>query len=152
MKTRGERLAAFSETKGVRNGCWVARHGVSCSEGDSGLSSGLCLGQRLVCRLRGPTALSSCSRALLGSTCVQRLQRLTWYVCPRSLGSDRVSGPALAGLRTAQIPLPDPRSERAWAICLFLLLFPVFWAVGHRGSCCDVCRRVFCLCSPLGVL
>ena len=19
----------------------------------------------------------------------------------------------------------------------------------HRGSCCDVCRRVFCLCSPL---
>ena len=23
---------------------------------------------------------------------------------------------------------------------------------GHRGSCCDVCRRVFCLCSPLGVL
>ena len=38
------------------------------------------------------------------------------------------------------------------SICLFLLLFPVFWAVGHRGSCCDVCRRVFCLCSPLGVL
>ena len=24
--------------------------------------------------------------------------------------------------------------------------------VGHRGSCCDVCQRVFCLCSPLGVL
>ena len=23
---------------------------------------------------------------------------------------------------------------------------------GHRGSCCDVCQRVFCLCSPLGVL
>ena len=22
----------------------------------------------------------------------------------------------------------------------------------HRGSCCDVCQRVFCLCSPLGVL
>ena len=37
-------------------------------------------------------------------------------------------------------------------ICLFLLLFPIFWEVGHRGSCCDVCRRVFCLCSPLGVL
>src|SRR5574337_493560 len=33
-----------------------------------------------------------------------------------------------------------------------LLLFPIFWEVGHRGSCCDVCRRVFCLCSPLGVL
>ena len=27
------------------------------------------------------------------------------------------------------------------------LLFPVFWEVSHRGSCCDVCRRVFCLCS-----
>ena len=24
--------------------------------------------------------------------------------------------------------------------------------VGHRGSCCDLCRRVFCLCFPLGVL
>ena len=24
--------------------------------------------------------------------------------------------------------------------------------VGHRGSCYDLCRRVFCLCSPLGVL
>ena len=23
---------------------------------------------------------------------------------------------------------------------------------GHRGSCCDLCRRVFCLCSPLRVL
>ena len=36
-------------------------------------------------------------------------------------------------------------------ICLFLLLFPVFWEVGHRGSCCDLCRRSFCLCSSLGV-
>ena len=36
--------------------------------------------------------------------------------------------------------------------CLFLLLFPIFWVVGHRGSCCDLCQRVFCLCSPLGVL
>ena len=35
---------------------------------------------------------------------------------------------------------------------LFLLLFPIFWEVGHRGSYCDLCRRVFCLCSPLGVL
>src|SRR5574339_565822 len=35
---------------------------------------------------------------------------------------------------------------------LFLLLFPIFWEMGHRGSCCDICRRVFCLCSPLGVL
>ena len=35
---------------------------------------------------------------------------------------------------------------------LFLLLFPIFWEVSHRGSCCDLCRRVFCLCSPLGVL
>ena len=23
---------------------------------------------------------------------------------------------------------------------------------GHRGSCYDLCRRVVCLCSPLGVL
>uniref|UniRef100_A0A8C6FHD5 Uncharacterized protein n=1 Tax=Moschus moschiferus TaxID=68415 RepID=A0A8C6FHD5_MOSMO len=23
---------------------------------------------------------------------------------------------------------------------------------GSWGSCCDLCRRVFCLCSPLGVL
>ena len=29
--------------------------------------------------------------------------------------------------------------------------FPVFWEVDHRGSCCDLCRRVFCLYSPLGV-
>ena len=35
---------------------------------------------------------------------------------------------------------------------LFLLLFPLLWEVGHRGSCCDLCQRVFCLCSPLGVL
>ena len=38
------------------------------------------------------------------------------------------------------------------SVCLFLLLFPIFWEVGHRGSCCDICWRVFCLCSPLGVL
>ena len=24
--------------------------------------------------------------------------------------------------------------------------------MGHRGSCCDLCQRVFSLCSPLGVL
>ena len=35
---------------------------------------------------------------------------------------------------------------------LFLLLFPLLWEVGHRGSCCDLCWRVFCLCFPLGVL
>ena len=28
-------------------------------------------------------------------------------------------------------------------ICLFLLLFPILWEVGHRGSCCDLCLRVF---------
>ena len=33
-----------------------------------------------------------------------------------------------------------------------LLLFLKFWEVGYRGSCCDVCQRVFCLCCPLGVL
>ena len=35
---------------------------------------------------------------------------------------------------------------------LFLLLFPLLWEVGHRGSCCDLCQRVFCLCFPLRVL
>ena len=33
-----------------------------------------------------------------------------------------------------------------------LVLFPIFWEVGHRGSCCDLCQRVFCLCFPPGVL
>ena len=31
-------------------------------------------------------------------------------------------------------------------------LFPLLWEVGHRGSYCDLCQRVFCLCSPLEVL
>ena len=31
---------------------------------------------------------------------------------------------------------------------LFLFLFPLFWKVGHRGSCCDLCQRVFCLWFP----
>ena len=38
------------------------------------------------------------------------------------------------------------------SLLFILLLFPEFWEVDHRGSCCDLCRRVFCLCSPLGVL
>ena len=37
-----------------------------------------------------------------------------------------------------------------WSL-LFLLLFPLLWEVDHRGSCCDYCKRVFCLCLPLGV-
>jgi len=37
-------------------------------------------------------------------------------------------------------------------MCLFLLLFPIFWEVGHRGSYFSLCQRVFCLCFPLGVL
>ena len=36
--------------------------------------------------------------------------------------------------------------------CLFLLLFPLLLEVGHRGSCCDLCQRVFCLCFPLRVV
>ena len=36
--------------------------------------------------------------------------------------------------------------------CLFLLLFPLLWEVSDRGSCCDLCQKVFCLCFPLGVL
>ena len=36
---------------------------------------------------------------------------------------------------------------------LFIFAFiSNIWDVGHRGSCCDLCRRVFCLCSSLGVL
>ena len=27
---------------------------------------------------------------------------------------------------------------------LFLLLFPLLWEVGHRGSCCDLCQRGSC--------
>ena len=34
-------------------------------------------------------------------------------------------------------------------ICLCVLLFPLLWEVSHRGSCCDLCQRVFCLCFPL---
>ena len=29
-----------------------------------------------------------------------------------------------------------------------LFLFPLFKEVGHRGSCCDLCQTVFCLCFP----
>ena len=32
-------------------------------------------------------------------------------------------------------------------VCLFLLLFPLLWEVDHRGSCCDLCQRLFCLVS-----
>ena len=28
------------------------------------------------------------------------------------------------------------------SICFFLLLFPLLWEVGHRGSCCDLCQSV----------
>ena len=35
-------------------------------------------------------------------------------------------------------------------ICL--LLFPLLWEVGHRGSCCDLYQSVFWLCFPRGVL
>ena len=41
------------------------------------------------------------------------------------------------------------------SISLFLLLFPLFLEVSHRGSCCVLCysvMRVFCLCFPLEVL
>ena len=36
--------------------------------------------------------------------------------------------------------------------CLFLFLFPLLQEVGQRGSCCNLCQRVFCLCFPLRVL
>ena len=28
------------------------------------------------------------------------------------------------------------------------ILFPLHWEMGHGGSCCDLCQRVFCLFSP----
>ena len=37
-------------------------------------------------------------------------------------------------------------------ICLFLFLFLLLWEVDHRGSCYDLCQRLFCLCFPLRVL
>ena len=46
-------------------------------------------------------------------------------------------------------------SETGPRVCLnncLLKRLKVKVKVGHRGSCCDVCQRVFCLCSPPGVL
>ena len=33
-----------------------------------------------------------------------------------------------------------------------LLLFSLLWGVGQRGSCCNLCERVFCLNFPLRIL
>ena len=33
-----------------------------------------------------------------------------------------------------------------------LFIFPLLWEVGHKGSCCDLYQRVFCLCFSLRVL
>ena len=54
-----------------------------------------------------------------------------------------VPSPALSGQD------PSPVSAQLWD---FEKRNLIFWEVGHRGSCCDVFQRVFCLCSPLGVL
>ena len=35
---------------------------------------------------------------------------------------------------------------------LLLFFFPLLQQVDHRGSCCDLCHRVFCLCFPVRVL
>ena len=35
---------------------------------------------------------------------------------------------------------------------IFLFLFALLWDVGHRGSYCELCLGVFCLCFPLGAL
>ena len=35
---------------------------------------------------------------------------------------------------------------------LFLFLFPLLRGVGHRGSWCDLCQRVFCIVSGLYIL
>ena len=34
----------------------------------------------------------------------------------------------------------------------FLFLFQSFSEVDQRGSCCEKCQRVFCLCFPLRIL
>ena len=34
----------------------------------------------------------------------------------------------------------------------FCFLFPLLLDLGQRGSCCNSCHRVFCLCFPLRVL
>ena len=34
---------------------------------------------------------------------------------------------------------------------IFIFFFPLLWEVGCRGSCCDLCQKVFCLCFPLRV-
>ena len=31
---------------------------------------------------------------------------------------------------------------------LFMILFPIFWEVGHRGSCCDLGQSVLPIFSP----
>ena len=36
--------------------------------------------------------------------------------------------------------------------CLFLLLFSLLKEVDQKGSCCNFCERVFCLCFALKVL
>ena len=52
--------------------------------------------------------------------------------------------------RLLRVPWTSRRSNQSIlkeispGIYLFLLLFPFLWEVGHRGSCCDLCRRVFC--------
>ena len=39
-----------------------------------------------------------------------------------------------------------------WSHLFIFAFISSILEVGHKGSCCDLCRRVFCLCSPLGVL
>ena len=37
------------------------------------------------------------------------------------------------------------------SVCLFLLLFLLSWETDLRKYCYDLCKRMFCLCSLLGV-
>ena len=77
----------------------------------------------------------------LQSSSVQLLSRVWLFATPRT-----------AAHHVSLSITKSWSSFKFMSICLFLLLFPIFWEVGHRGSFCDVCQRVFCLCSPLGVL
>ena len=85
---------------------------------------------------------------------------ITWgLVSPQHVGSSRTRAQTHFSCIGKWIPhhcttreVLNRQIKKKIPFCLFLLLFPIFWEVGHRGSCCDLCRRGFCLCSPLGVL
>ena len=53
---------------------------------------------------------------------------------------------------SAQVAAEDTHDPEPSLQTLPLRLPPLIWEVGHSGSCCDLCQRVFCLCFTLRVL